>query len=407
MLTLIIGSGPSGLFAAINAKHQNNEVLVIEKNHKPGKKLFITGKGRCNVTNDCSKQEFINHVVSNPKFLYSAINAFSSQDTIEFFTRHHTDLVIERGHRVFPKSYHSYDITDCLYKTAIDLGVKFHFNEKVLDIDKNIDSFIIKTDQNIYKADYLVIATGGLSYPSTGSDGDGYRFAKKLSHHITDLSPALVGMKINHAIPSSLYKKTLKNVSLIVITNNQKMSEFGEMTFYEDYIDGPIVITLSSYLNKISTPIELFLDLKPALNNEQLNERILREIKSNPKNTIMDLLASLLMRDFIPLFISETKLPTNVTLANMNKDQRTTLIKYLKAFPLYYKGLLGFERAIVTSGGVDIKEISSSTMESKLVKNLFFVGEVLDVDALTGGFNIQIALSTAYLAGNTIKKRIN
>lgn len=406
MKTIIIGAGPAGLIAASAAANKNNQVFVLEKNEKAGKKLFITGKGRCNLTNACNERDFIANVVTNPKFLFSAINNFSSKDTIEWFEAKGCPLVIERGNRVFPESYKSYDITDTLVSEAKLKGAYLHYNEEVLSIEQAGEQYKVFTKRATYFADYVIIATGGVSYPSTGSTGDGYRFASKLNHSIISPVPALTGLKIEERIPRRMAGFTLKCVSLNVKDGKWKHSEFGEMTFYEDYIDGPIVISTSSLINRRDPEtIEMEIDLKPALSEETLLARINRDIENKPNDYVGDLLEGLMPRSFMDFFLDHTFFDVDEKCTSFSRAKRLELVQALKHFRLTYLGLVGFERAVVTSGGVSTKEINSSTMESKLMPNLFFAGEVIDVDAYTGGFNIQTALSTGYLAGKTINER--
>ncbi|MCQ2798569.1 MAG: NAD(P)/FAD-dependent oxidoreductase [Bacilli bacterium] len=406
MKTIIIGAGPAGLIAASAAANKNNQVFVLEKNEKAGKKLFITGKGRCNLTNACNERDFIANVVTNPKFLFSAINNFSSKDTIEWFEAKGCPLVIERGNRVFPESYKSYDITDTLVSEAKLKGAYLHYNEEVLSIEQASEQYKVFTKRATYFADYVIIATGGVSYPSTGSTGDGYRFASKLNHSIISPVPALTGLKIEERIPRRMAGFTLKCVSLNVKDGKWKHSEFGEMTFYEDYIDGPIVISTSSLINRRDPEtIEMEIDLKPALSEETLLARINRDIENKPNDYVGDLLEGLMPRSFMDFFLDHTFFDVDEKCTSFSRAKRLELVQALKHFRLTYLGLVGFERAVVTSGGVSTKEINSSTMESKLMPNLFFAGEVIDVDAYTGGFNIQTALSTGYLAGKTINER--
>lgn len=408
MNVIIIGSGPAGLNCAIHSSSNKNDVLIIEKNEKPGKKLFITGKGRCNVTNDSTNEEFISNVVSNPRFLYSSIKNFNCRDTIDFFENRNIPLVIERGKRVFPKSYKSYDITDGLVKECHKLGVKINYNEKVTNIFKEEDHFIVSTTKGTYKANYVVIATGGLSYPLTGSSGDGYKFARNFNHTIVDTVPSLVGLRIKEEVYKELEEFTLKNISLNVTCNKYKHSEFGELTFYKNYLDGPIAITTSSYINRFNVnDAKLELDLKPALSDEVLLNRINRDINKKPNTLVLDLLRGLLPREFMNFFINNTNIDINEKCTNFSSVKRKELVQNLKHFKLTYLGLESFDRAIVTAGGISTKEIIPSTMESKLIPNLYFAGEVIDVDALTGGFNIQIALSTGALAGDDINNKIN
>lgn len=402
MKTIIIGAGPAGMMAAIASSSIDNEVTILEKNDKAGRKLYITGKGRCNVTNACSQKEFIEHIVNNPKFMYSAIHAFSSEDTMSFFQDRGTPLVVERGKRVFPASYHSTDIIDTLVHACRDAGAYFHFNDTVESIRKEENHFVIKTTRKIYIADNLVIATGGLSYPTTGSTGDGYHFAESFNHSIIPPVPALVGIKVKEYIPESLYGFTLKNVSFRIQAGTFKHNELGELTFYRGSIEGPIVISTSSLINRFKDPVLMEIDLKPGLDDEQLDKRILRDIQESTQASISKLLSGLLPSELIPFFLSKASFLGQDKVSTFSKEKRKELVRLLKHFNLTYNGMLGYERAVVTSGGVNVNEINSSTMESKLVPNLYFAGEVIDVDAFTGGFNIQVALSTGYLAGKSI-----
>ncbi len=407
MKTIVIGAGPAGLMAACRAINSNNQVIIIEHNEKAGKKLFITGKGRCNLTNSCNEREYISNVVSNPKFMFSAINHWNSKDTMDFFEARGCPLVVERGNRVFPESYKAYDITDTLVSECKLKGVSFRFNEDVKRIEKEGDKFKIETSKGHYMADYLIIATGGKSYPLTGSTGDGYRFAESLSHTIVEPVPALTGIKIEEEIPSRMVGFTLKCVSLNVKDGKWKHSEFGEMTFYSGYIDGPIVISTSSLINRRAVEdVELEIDLKPALNEETLLNRINRDIENKPKDFVGDLLEGLMPKSFMQFFLENTFFDVDERCNDFSRNKRLELVHALKHFKLTYLGLNGFERAVVTSGGVSTKEINSSTMESKLVPNLYFAGEVIDVDCYTGGFNIQTALSTGALAGDKIKEKV-
>ena len=398
---IIIGAGPAGLSAAIHASQFGAKVLVLEKNEKAGKKLFITGKGRCNVCNDCTPQEFIANVMRNPHFLHSAFANFSAQDAMAFFEGEGVPLEVERGKRVFPRSHKAYDITDALVHKAMKQGVSFHFEEPVLRIEDSPEGFLVRTARREYRANHVVIATGGLAYPSTGSTGDGHRFATAFGHAVTSLRPGLVGLKISDPIPSNLENLTLKNVALSYQDGKKRKTEFGELTFRRGFLDGPIALTVSSRLSNLESP-SLSLDLKPALSLEQLDARLEREIQKDRKQTLHNLLSSLLPQDFIPFFASISKIDLSRTVSDFRKEERLALAKALKGLPLHFAGLNPFERAVITVGGVSVKEISSSTMESKLIPGLYFAGEVLDVDALTGGFNIQIALSTGALAGDAI-----
>ena len=399
---IVVGGGASGLFFSLNASKKGHNVTVIERNEKVGKKLFITGKGRCNVTSDSDNKTIMNHIVNNPKFLYSALNRWSSVDTINFFSSHGCPLITERGNRVFPQSGKSYDIIRTLHSECIKEGVIFIYKERVMSAYKNNERFVVKTQNGrIFQSDALVIATGGKSYSATGSSGDGYHFASSFSHHIISPVGALVPLKVKETIPSSLFNLTLKNVTLKASGEKFSFSEFGDLEFLPSSLTGPIALTLSSYINRKDN-VKLELDLKPALSEEQLTNRILREIKEKRNSVVLDLLKTLLPISFISLFLSKCDVEENKSLDVLLKEERDKIVLYLKHFPFTYAGLDNIDHAIVTSGGVDVKEINPSTMESKLVKNLFFIGEVIDVDALTGGFNIQIAFSSAYLASEAL-----
>ena len=399
---IVVGGGASGLFFSLNASKKGHNVTVIERNEKVGKKLFITGKGRCNVTSDSDNKTIMNHIVNNPKFLYSALNRWSSVDTINFFSSHGCPLVTERGNRVFPQSGKSYDIIRTLHSECIKEGVIFIYKERVISAYKNNERFVVKTQNGrIFQSDALVIATGGKSYSATGSSGDGYYLASSFSHHIISPVGALVPLKVKETIPSSLFNLTLKNVTLKASGEKFSFSKFGDLEFLPSSLTGPIALTISSYINRKDN-VKLELDLKPSLSEEQLTNRILREIKEKRNNVVLDLLKTLLPISFISLFLSKCDVEENKSLDVLLKEERDKIVFYLKHFPFTYIGLDNIDHAIVTSGGVDVKEINPSTMESKLVKNLFFIGEVIDVDALTGGFNIQIAFSSAYLASEAL-----
>lgn len=403
MKTLIIGAGPAGLITGIFAAKQNNKVIILEKNEKAGKKIFITGKGRCNVTNNCQEDQFINNVVSNARFLYSAVNQFSPQDTMDLLENNGVKLVVERGNRVFPASYHASDITNCLLSMCKKHNVEINYNEKVLDIYKKDNLFYVKTMVKTYIVDNLVIATGGKSYKSTGSTGDGYIFAQKFGHTIIETVPALSAIKVKEDI-SKLNGLTLKNVTLNVKCNKWKHSEFGELIFRDNLLDGPIVLSVSSLINRLNN-VHIELDLKPALDEAKLQNRIARDIDSFPKWKVYDLLKSLLPIEFINYFATIASLDLNQNCNCFSLLERNLLINYLKHFPFTYLGLNDIDRAIVTAGGINVKEIDAKTMESKIESNLYFAGEIIDVDAFTGGFNMQIAFSTGATAGKAINDK--
>ena len=399
---ICIGAGASGLFFALNAASQENEVTLIDSNSKAGRKMYISGKGRCNITNNCDNREFINNVIRNPKFLYSAINRFSPVDTIDFFNEHGCPLKTERGNRVFPVSDRSADIIDCLYRECRRNKVDIQFDQKVTKIEKRDDEFIVHCGNKTYIADKLVIATGGRSYPSTGSTGDGYRFAKQFGHNIIELKSALCPIRIKEIIRHEMLKLTLKNVSLTCKNKSFNETIFGDLEFLPGSITGPIALSMSSLINRIGD-VEISLDLKPALDEEKLDKRLLREIETNPNKNVRYLLGTLLANGFIDFFVENTRTDTDIVLNSLTKEKRLKLLDDLKHFRLTFNGLESIDKGIVTSGGVDVSEIDPKTMGSKLCDGLYFIGEVLDVDAFTGGFNLQIALSTAYSCALSMK----
>jgi len=402
MKVICIGAGAAGLFYSLNASRRGAEVILLDSNFKAGKKLAITGKGRCNITNNKPVNEFINHVVRNPKFLYSSLNQFTPQDTMEFFESHGCPLKVERGDRVFPQSDKAQSIINTLVNEAKKAGVIFKYNEKVISCYKDQNEFVVKTKDNVYKSDLLVIATGGKSYPLTGSLGDGYKFAKNFGHKIIDLKPALCPIKIKERIHKEMIGFTLKNVEILAKTQYFSRKVFGDLEFLPGEITGPITLTLSSLINRFDE-VELVLDFKPALDNEKLSNRILREIEKTPNEDVKHLLSTLLPKEMREFFIENTNFDVDKKLNSFSKKERLELIDSLKHFHLTFDGLEDIEKAVVTSGGVDVNELNQKTLESKLVPGLYFIGEIIDVDAFTGGYSLQIALSTAYAAACNIK----
>lgn len=403
MKVAVIGGGASGLIAGGFAAKNGADVDLFEANEKLGKKLYITGKGRCNVTNYSAPNEILENVVTNSKFLYSSLYAFTSYDVVDFFENLGVPIKIERGNRAFPESDKSSDIIKALERFNKQNGVNILLNNTVKDIKKENDKFAITTSCGIYyNYDAAIICTGGKTYSATGSTGDGYNFAKKNGHSISEIKPALVPLLIDNSFIKSLEGLSLKNVKLVALQNNKPIKElFGEMLFTSNGISGPISLSMSSYINKAKN-VEVYLDLKPALTNEQLFDRITRNIENLKNSQISTLIAGLLPKSLIPVFIDVIKLPSNRKLKTLIKSEIEHIVNNLKCFKLNYKGLDKLDYGIITSGGVNVNEINPKTMESKLVKNLYFVGEVLDVDALTGGYNLQIAFSTGYAAGNAV-----
>ncbi len=422
----VIGGGAAGLMAAYAAAKNGHEVTLLEKNEKLGKKIYITGKGRCNFTNDVPAEEFLQSVVRGKKFLMGAIYAFPPQKTINFFENQGLSVKIERGNRAFPTSDHASDVTKTLEKACKSVGVKIYLREKVekihvtmsniipmSDIDADTTPDIIPmprvakltTDKKEYECDEIIVATGGISYPSTGSTGDGYRFATDSGHTVTDLKCGLCGLNVKGDFCKELQGLTLKNVTLTVKNGGKTVSEeFGELLFTHFGISGPIVLTTSLLINRL--PIENLtasLDLKPALDESTLDKRLLRDFEKYKNKQISNALIELLPQKLIPHVLSACRITPAKTVNAVTKEERGRLVASLKAFPLKIRSLRGFEEAIITSGGVEPSEINPKTMESKRVKGLRFCGEVLDVDAFTGGFNMQIAFATGYAAGNSIR----
>ena len=411
--------------AAYAAASKGHEVRLIEKNEKLGKKIYITGKGRCNFTNDVPVDEFLLNVVRGERFLKGVLYAFSPEKTIQFFENEGLSVKTERGNRVFPSSDHASDVTKTLEKACKNVGVRIHLNEIVekinttrdiipmSDINKDTMRDIIpmprivglKTNLAEYACDVVIIATGGLSYPTTGSTGDGYRFAERFGHKITDLKCGLCGLNVAEDCYKKLQGLALKNVALTAkIGQKQVYNGFGEMLFTHFGISGPLVLTLSSKINRLSLKdLSLVLDLKPALDETTLDKRILRDFEKYKNKQLSNALCELLPQKLIPVVLQFAGLPDKKNVNVLTKEERARLVKTLKNLPITICSLRGFEEAIITSGGVDLTEINPKTMESKRVKGLKFCGEVLDVDAFTGGFNMQIAFSTGYAAGVTIE----
>lgn len=406
---LVIGAGAAGSMAAIFAARAGNDVIVFEKNAKTGKKIYITGKGRCNLTNAIENEELIKNTIRNPKFMYSAYSAFSSNDTIGFFEKLNCPIKVERGNRAFPESDHSSDIIKALDKAMEEAGVKVRYNTPVEQLVISDDGATIKgiklRDGKMVEADKVIVATGGLSYRSTGSTGDGYEFAKQAGHTVKDLRPSLVALEVKESFVKELEGLSLKNVRVIVKNGKKTLfNELGEMLFTRNGVSGPLILSVSSIAGDIfySEGGELSIDLKPALTEDELDARLLRDFTEFRAKALKNALDKLLPKSLIPVFLERTKINTEKKTGDLTKSERSVIIGLLKHFTLQVTGLRGYEEAVITKGGVSVKEINPQTMESKLVKGLYFVGEVLDVDALTGGFNLQIAWSTGVVAGSDI-----
>lgn len=379
---------------------RHGQVSLFEKNEKLGKKLYITGKGRCNLTNNKDISEFFPAVVRNPEFLYSAFYQFTNQDLQNLIP---LDFKVERGDRVFPQSDKSSDIIRALEKILREAGVQVYKNTPVLDLEKE-DQFILKTKEGTQAFDRVILATGGKSYPVTGSTGDGYRFAQKFGHSLVPLRGGLVGILLEDSFVKDLEGLSLKNVSLKA-RGDRKLSLFGEALFTGQGLSGPIALTMSSYINRWKkVDLALDLDLKPGLTPEKLDQAILRDFQEGPNKEIQTILAGRLPHRLVDVFLSVLGLDPHKKVNEITKAQRKSLVETMKNFPLHYGGLDKLDHAIITSGGVDVKEVDPSTMESKKIPGLYFCGEVLDLDALTGGYNLQIAFSTGHLAGESAGK---
>jgi len=400
---IVIGGGAAGMMAAIVAARNGKSVTLIEKNEKLGKKLFITGKGRCNFTNACDIEDLFQNVVTNPKFLYSGFYSFSNQMVMDFFEEIGLPYKIERGNRVFPVSDHSSDVIKVLEREMKRENVKILLDTRVksLIIENNTCKGVWLQGGNKLYADSIIVATGGVSYPRTGACKDGYHFAEFAGHSIVKVQPSLVPFELGDSCCKELMGISLKNVSATIYADDKKVySDFGEMLFTHFGVSGPIIIKASAYIHKyLDKRLSLTIDLKPALDEKQLDERILKDFKMFQNKQLKNSLDKLLLRALIPIVLDKSGLDGEKKVNELTKEERRQLIVTIKNLPFNIIGLRGWDEAIITKGGVKVKEIDPSTMESKITPRLYFAGEVLDLDALTGGFNLQIAWSTGYLAG--------
>ncbi len=389
----VIGGGAAGMFAAIFAARNKNEVHLFEKNERLGKKLFITGKGRCNVTNAADIETLLSNVRANPKFLYSAFYGYSNDMVMDFFEKEGCRLKVERGDRVFPVSDHSSDVIAALERAMKKEGVKIHLRHE------------IKSLEEVKEFDSVIVATGGMSYQATGSTGDGYRFAKDLGMKVTELTQGLVPFNIEGEIPKQLQGLSLKNVTAAIYDGKKELyKDFGEMLFTHFGVSGPLILTGSSFVSKQikKGPLRLVIDLKPALTKDQLDARILREFEEGKNKQFKNVLGSLFPSKLIPVMIDFSGIEPEKKVNEISKAERERFVHLIKNFELKIVSLRGWNEAIITRGGVSVKEINPSTMECKEHPGVYFAGEVLDLDAKTGGFNLQIAWSTGYLAGSSV-----
>ncbi len=407
---LIAGAGPAGMMASIASAGLGRRVVLIEKNEKTGKKLFITGKGRCNLTNACDPEDLISGIVHNGKFMFSSLKRFDNKEVMEFFEGEGVRLKTERGNRVFPSSDHSSDITRALDKKIKILGVQVRLKQtvkKLLISGGTVKGALIqREDGSEYEihSESVIVACGGVSYPQTGSTGDGFRFAKEAGHEVIKPCPGLVPFEADTIICKAMQGLTLKNVKIFISDENgciYKSPEVGEMLFTHFGVSGPLILTASSMIEpyKAENGLILHVDLKPALSEEELDERILRDFKEGLNKEFGNSLGKLLPSKMIPVIVERSGISPHKKVNGITKEERRALAGLLKNFELRLFGTRGFEEAIITRGGVSVKEIDPRTFESRKVKGLYFAGEVLDVDALTGGFNLQTAWSSGYAAG--------
>ena len=409
---LVIGGGPAGMMAAITAAENGNEVTILEKMPSFGKKLLITGKGRCNITSSLYMSEFIKNTPGNGKFLYSAFQNYTNADIIEFLKKQGLEVKEERGNRIFPVTDKSIDVLNCFKKRIDELKIKYKLETRVEKIlIKNNEVLGVRTNREIIQTDKIILATGGKSYPLTGSTGDGYKIARDLGHTIIPIKPALVPLEVYEKEEcKKIQGLSLKNIAIKIIDTDRKKTiyeDFGEMVFTHFGISGPTILSGSAHLAKYKDIdyllkkryIKITIDLKPALTEEHLDDRILRDFKEFKNKQFKHALDKLLPQKMIPIVIEKTKINEEKRVNEITKEERKNLVKVLKKFELTIKDFRPVEEAIITSGGINIKEINPKTMESKLVKGLYFAGEIIDVDSYTGGFNLQIAYSTGYTAG--------
>lgn len=421
MKVLVVGGGPAGMMAAIAAALNGNEVTIIEKNEKLGKKLFITGKGRCNVTNAGDMDDIRAHILSNPKFMYSAFYEYNNFDVIEFFESEGVKTKVERGNRVFPESDKSSDIIKALTKKIRELGIEVLLNTKVVDIktrkisDEDVTdkkscyestfAEVSLSDKSTLKGDALIIATGGLSYPVTGSDGDGYKWAEEFGVDVVKPRPALVPIILREEDARAMQGLSLKNVNAkFMIDGKEVSSETGEMLFTHFGVSGPIILSASSLISgRINDNTKLFIDLKPALDFETLDKRILKDFEKYTNKNFNNSLDDLLPKKMIPVIVKRSGIDPYKKVNVITAEERQNLVNVIKNLEFTVVGLRSFDEAIITKGGINVKEVNPKTFESKKVKGLYFIGEVLDVDATTGGYNLQIAWSSGYACGINLK----
>ena len=404
---IVVGGGPAGMFSAITAARQGSRVLLLERNDRLGKKLLITGKGRCNVTNNCSAREVLENIPRNGRFLYSALENFPPEHICRFFEENGCPLKTERGNRVFPVSDRSQSVLDCLIREMRRCGVTVETGRAKQILTENGSVSGVCTDKTTYVCGNVILATGGLSYPATGSTGDGYEIARQLGHTVTPTEGSLVPLETEGTDCQKMQGLSLRNVAVKLLDKKGKVlyKDFGELLFTHFGISGPTALSASAHLK--GEGCVMLIDLKPALEMQKLQERILRDLQMYRNRSMENALTDLLPRSMIPVVLEKLQIPAQLQANSLKKEQRQALVALLKAFPVEIVGKRPVAEAIITSGGIKISEIDPKTMESKLIPGLFFAGEIIDCDAYTGGFNLQIAWATAYAAGMNVKTGID
>jgi len=404
---LVVGAGPAGMMAAGKAAERGNEVHIFERNSFAGKKIYITGKGRCNVTNDSDVENFINNIPNNPYFLYSALYGFTSEDTVSFFNGLGVETKVERGNRVFPVSDKAGDIAHALEKYMKKNKVNVHYESRVENVifaDGKVKGIRLENGKEFF-GDAVIVTTGGLSYPGTGSTGDGYRFAKEMGHTVTKLMPSLVPLCAEEKWCADLMGLSLRNVAIVLKDEKGKKiyEDFGEMLFTHYGVSGPVILSASCHITDMKgKKVKLFIDLKPALDEKMLDQRVLRDFEKFINKNFANSLDELLPKKLIPVIIKLSGIDEYKKVHDITKEERKTLCSLIKNLPLTITGDHGFGEAVITRGGIEVNEINPSTMESKIIKGLYFAGEIIDCDAYTGGYNLQIAFSTGFAAGNNV-----
>ena len=407
---LVIGAGPAGMMAAIKAAENGADVTILEKMKRPGKKMLITGKGRCNITNAATVPEIIKNIHGNGKFLNSSMRAYDNEDVIYFFESQGVPTKVERGQRVFPVSDKAQDVVDAMVHKLHELGVKIVTESPVAEIlaqDDKIKAVKLQSGASL-KADAVILCTGGASYPGTGSTGDGYKIAQKLGHTLVDIRPSLVPLETEEDWVKSVQGLSLRNVTLSLYEGDRRLfQELGEMLFTHFGVSGPLMLSASTYMRPDGKDYRLLIDLKPALTPEKLDERLLRDFAENANRDFINALDALLPKKLIPLIVERSGIPERTKVNAITRAQRLRLRDLIKAFPIELTRPRPIAEAIVTAGGVVVSEVQPRTMESRLLPGLYFAGEILDLDARTGGFNLQIAWSTGYVAGNSVPIKEN